>query len=1013
MSTNPIKEAVYLIDGFHLQKGYPSSGWDFDGRGMDRYGLGLNSPYALIVDEKIKKCVWFYRDLRLFSDCLAGGDLNFYITHGEGFCIEFLSDEDEVVFGLMQKDGFFFVNGEKTSCPAPYHERIYAEYLLDLEKKEVIVYIDGRNAGGAFPLSGSSISKVRIGYHDGSVGGSGINNIHFHINYLINDRVETAIDGRPIDVWKGFGDFKREFYHEGYAPEAGYRPNVFHTYVLETPGGRASGAKRNFKKSSGKIAYELKYLTRTSEENFTLKLTSGDDTAITVLDSGTKSYLTDGTVLRNHHPYVWQTLRIIADTDTQKAVIYHNGKCCGEHPFDKECSYLDGISLEYASEKGCLLRFVDVFVWKVNPEPEDYCPEPVMPKKKDYNVGMLICSLWRNGQHSGWGRISAYDKPVLGFYDEGLPEVADWEIKYMAEHGVDVGYYCWFASQIRAPICRTYLSDALINGHFYAKYSDKVKIGILYESGNGIHPINADTFKKYIVPFWIDYFFTDDRYYKIGNKPVLTIFGLGRFIKDMGSAEVANQCFDFLRSEIKKLGFDDIIIMSSDSSDSTEKTNIDGYYAYNWGREGYTAQSNIQNNTSKRSIFSKHMCPTLSVGFNKVPWDDVRSPMMSAEDMKKTFEWIKNDYLPSLNYDKDDWRGKTVMLSTWNEYGEGTYISPTENNGFMYLSEIRRAFTDETELFTPTLPTEKQKERLSYLFPRNKRDIHAHILKEDKNAFPQNVIHRIDFKDKDCLKDWTILQGVENLRIENSKLCGTSTMGDPQLKTTLNMNVDNITHIRFKCEEFYKELAQFGYMNTGVTIHLYFNKDEYDDFGLSLSGNPNSIPYRGICNGGYVYFDMRNCKEWCGKVKELRVDPANARLDFRIESIEFMAISVTSSTEPDVYIDSIKYNAHYPPRLIDGKWQILWDGPKGFSLYSRTKHTWDYATKTLSITDIHENTLTVTFGSGKYTINGTEYALPEPIEEYDGLCYLPVSLLEKAFGFKTRYTDDAIYIDIV
>ena len=59
-------------------------------------------------------------------------------------------------------------------------------------------------------------------------------------------------------------------------------------------------------------------------------------------------------------------------------------------------------------------------------------------------VGMNICSLWREGSHAGWDCISPYDdvNTVLGFYDEGLPETSDWEIKFMVEHGIDYELYC-------------------------------------------------------------------------------------------------------------------------------------------------------------------------------------------------------------------------------------------------------------------------------------------------------------------------------------------------------------------------------------------------------------------------------------------------------------------------------------------------------------------------------------------------------------------------------------------
>lgn len=38
----------------------------------------------------------------------------------------------------------------------------------------------------------------------------------------------------------------------------------------------------------------------------------------------------------------------------------------------------------------------------------------------DYIIGMNVCSLWRNGEHTGWATITPYEdiRPVLGYYDE-------------------------------------------------------------------------------------------------------------------------------------------------------------------------------------------------------------------------------------------------------------------------------------------------------------------------------------------------------------------------------------------------------------------------------------------------------------------------------------------------------------------------------------------------------------------------------------------------------------------
>ncbi len=110
-------------------------------------------------------------------------------------------------------------------------------------------------------------------------------------------------------------------------------------------------------------------------------------------------------------------------------------------------------------------------------EYDDYCPEPVPITDDGYDVLLNMCPLWLDGAHFGWSAISSYPdvEPALGYYDEGLPEVADWEIKFMMENGIDVQHLCWYspADDIKDPIKRSQYNEALHDGFFNSKYSNK------------------------------------------------------------------------------------------------------------------------------------------------------------------------------------------------------------------------------------------------------------------------------------------------------------------------------------------------------------------------------------------------------------------------------------------------------------------------------------------------------------------------------------------------------------
>ena len=59
-----------------------------------------------------------------------------------------------------------------------------------------------------------------------------------------------------------------------------------------------------------------------------------------------------------------------------------------------------------------------------------------------------------------------------------------------------------------------------------------------------------------------------------------------------------------------------------------------------------------------------------------------------------------------------------VMFSTWNEYGEGTFIMPCGINGFGQLDAIDRAFTNGGQK-EALIPTPSQRKRINHLYPQN------------------------------------------------------------------------------------------------------------------------------------------------------------------------------------------------------------------------------------------------------------------------------------------------------
>lgn len=109
-----------------------------------------------------------------------------------------------------------------------------------------------------------------------------------------------------------------------------------------------------------------------------------------------------------------------------------------------------------------------------------------------------------------------------------------------------------------------------------------------------------------------------------------------------------------------------------------------------------------------------HCVPTVSMGYNVVAWNMGRFPCMKPDDMKMLLEWCRDEILPLYKDEQESWKRKLVMLSTWNEYGEGTYLMPAGIHGFGYLDAVRSVFCKDVP-HADTAPNREQLKRLDVM----------------------------------------------------------------------------------------------------------------------------------------------------------------------------------------------------------------------------------------------------------------------------------------------------------
>ena len=364
---------------------------------------------------------------------------------------------------------------------------------------------------------------------------------------------------------------------------------------------------------------------------------------------------------------------------------------------------------------------------------ESYIPKPE-PATSDRIIAAHYYAAWKYGAaeiHEGFADL-AQDypdrTPLMGYYDEELPEVSDWEIKWAVEHGINCFIHCWYRRAHNAgnPIspddlrCGHGLHEALFN----AKYQQYMKFAIMFEASERWAGTDEVDMLENLMPFWTEQYFKRGNYLLIDNKPVVFVYNQERLAAEcFKSAESQKATFDSCREYAKAQGFGGMVFAVMDTSHSKEKHDDEyarGYdfrFGYNSGYKApydfYEDEEDIIN--SQCRLFSDQLkmgetkfIPTPSCFCDPTPrfsqrWNDLgyafRDWMniwyLSPESFRKLLGRIKEitDSLPD-----DAWGRKIMMIDNWNEWDEGHFVAPSHKFGFKYLQAIREELTARDNL---------------------------------------------------------------------------------------------------------------------------------------------------------------------------------------------------------------------------------------------------------------------------------------------------------------------------
>ena len=302
----------------------------------------------------------------------------------------------------------------------------------------------------------------------------------------------------------------------------------------------------------------------------------------------------------------------------------------------------------------------------------------------------------------------------LGFYNLENIHVLERQVELAKQFGVYgfCFYYYWFSGKKVLDKPLQMFLDSKIDFKFHLMWANE-NWAKRWDGGNKDIILEQKFNYSEIDDFYHDLlpFIKDDRYEKVGNKPILAVYRVALFGEKLFQAFVSR-----LNELALKDGFDGFYFLGTNSFNFIEpqKYNIDGLIEFPpHGMKGLTCvnSNDIEwfNLNCKVNVYDTHKwidskgylnqkidnCKIFKCCFPS--WDnsprkayiDAAIFIMQQNDfynwLSGVISWTKSNHSSNEQY---------VYINAWNEWGEGAMLEPDTRFGYRALSTVRKVLED-------------------------------------------------------------------------------------------------------------------------------------------------------------------------------------------------------------------------------------------------------------------------------------------------------------------------------
>jgi len=299
-----------------------------------------------------------------------------------------------------------------------------------------------------------------------------------------------------------------------------------------------------------------------------------------------------------------------------------------------------------------------------------------------------------------WAPMKSYGhpRPLLGYYRDGAPHVADWHIKWAVEHGISFFAFDWYYDHHTGRVGEH--NTALDEGFLRAQYRDLMQFAIFWcnEEGADEPPYTREELLR-LGKVLGERYVHQPNYLRIEGRPALFVSVPERLWQSFGDG-----FRDLLPEMSRAAGLPEgttffLVGKQSENLEQLREMGFSACTAYNYAghrlpndgsplRATYADMVEVYEQMW-RQVTTDGTLPYLvpvSPGWDSRPWYGPHAFVRTEPTAGKFLEMCeraKRYVDPRLNM---------VIAECWNEFGEGSYLEPTEEHGFGALDAIRQAF---------------------------------------------------------------------------------------------------------------------------------------------------------------------------------------------------------------------------------------------------------------------------------------------------------------------------------